>query len=182
MAFDLSNYEDVDTRIHRFWDEHPNGRISTDIVYQGHNSEGQLKQVIIRARVWKDKNSGKPDAVDFAEELFGSSPVNRSSFIENCSTSAIGRALATLGMSKKGSRPSATEMTKAERVTPAAAPTDDPWATEQNWTAAEAAESNAPMCNHGIMNRKTGFKKNGDPYAGWTCATGNRECPAIWDK
>ena len=112
MAFDLSNYEDVDTRIHRFWESHPNGRISTDIVYQGHNSEGQLKQVIIRARVWKDKTSGKPDAVDFAEELFGSSPVNRSSFIENCSTSAIGRALATLGMSKKGPRPRPTEKNK----------------------------------------------------------------------
>lgn len=179
MAFDLSNYEDVDTRIHRFWDEHPNGRISTDIVYQGHNSEGQLKQVIIRARVWKDKNSGKPDAVDFAEELFGSSPVNRSSFVENCSTSAIGRALSTMGMSKKGSRPSVTEMTKAERVTPKEQPTDDPWAAEQNWTA-EEANSDQPRCPHGNMSRKTGFKKNGDPYAGWVCHAG--KCNAIWDR
>jgi len=178
MAFDLSNYEDVDTRIHRFWELHENGRISTDIVYQGHNSEGQLKQVIIRARVWKDKTSGKPDAVDFAEELYGSSPVNRSSFIENCSTSAIGRALATLGMSKKGSRPSTSEMTKADRVIPKEV---DPWALADE--PAELRES-VPVCAHGHMERKTGFKKNGDPYAGWICAdkgSGNR-CEAIWDR
>jgi hypothetical protein len=175
MAFDLSNYEDVDTRIHRFWEMHENGRISTDIVYQGHNSEGQLKQVIIRARVWKDKNSGKPDAVDFAEELFGSTPVNRSSFIENCSTSAIGRALATLGMSKKGARPSTSEMTKADRVIPKEV---DPWAL------ADEPKFDAPACAHGKMQRKTGLKKNGDPYSGWTCAevTGAARCEAIWDK
>jgi hypothetical protein len=174
MAFDLSNYEDVDTRIHRFWEAHENGRISTDIVYQGHSPEGQLKQVIIRARVWKDKTSGKPDAVDFAEELFGSTPVNRSSFIENCSTSAIGRALATLGMSKKGSRPSTSEMTKADRVVPKEV---DPWAL------ADEPKFDAPACAHGKMRRKTGFKKNGDPYAGWICCetVGAVRCDAIWD-
>jgi hypothetical protein len=175
MAFDLSNYEDVDTRIHRFWESHPNGRISTDIVYQGHNSEGQLKQVIIRARVWKDKTSGKPDAVDFAEELFGSSPVNRSSFIENCSTSAIGRALATLGMSKKGSRPSTSEMTKADRVAPKEV---DPWAL------ADEPDLSVPTCRHGAMRRKTGLKKDGTPYGGYVCTVGGEgdRCDAIWDR
>lgn len=175
MAFDLSNYEDVDTRIHRFWELHQNGRISTDIVYQGHNSEGQLKQVIIRARVWKDKTSGKPDAVDFAEEILGSTPVNRASFIENCSTSAIGRALATLGMSKKGSRPSTSEMTKADRVIPKEV---DPWAL------ADEPDLNRPVCAHGPMDRKTGLKKDGTPYAGWTCCDkgASVRCEAIWDR
>jgi hypothetical protein len=175
MAFDLSNYEDVDTRIHRFWELHQNGRISTDIVYQGHNSEGQLKQVIIRARVWKDKTSGKPDAVDFAEEILGSTPVNRASFIENCSTSAIGRALATLGMSKKGSRPSTSEMTKADRVIPKEV---DPWAL------ADEPDLSVPTCRHGAMRRKTGLKKDGTPYAGYVCTVGGEgeRCAAIWDR
>lgn len=180
MAFDLSNYEDVDTRIHRFWETHSNGRISTDIVYQGYSPEGQLKQVIIRARVWKDKTSGKPDAVDFAEELLGSTPVNRASFVENCSTSAIGRALATLGMSKKGSRPSTAEMTKADRVIPKEV---DPWAiADAPDFVKETFES--PVCAHGHMERKTGFKKNGDPYAGWICADkgASVRCEAIWDR
>jgi hypothetical protein len=175
MAFDLSNYEDVDTRIHRFWEAHPNGRISTDIVYQGHTPEGQLKQVIIRARVWKDKTSGKPDAVDFAEEILGSTPVNRASFIENCSTSAIGRALATLGMSKKGSRPSTSEMTKADRVMPKEI---------HPLVMADEPNFDAPACAHGTMRRKTGFKKNGDPYAGWICCetVGAVRCNAVWDQ
>jgi hypothetical protein len=178
MAFDLSNYEDVDTRIHRFWEANSNGRISTDIVYQGYSQEGQLKQVIVRARVWKDKTSGKPDAVDFAEELLGSSPVNRSSFIENAVTSAIGRALATLGMSKKGSRPSKTEMTKAARVEPKEV---DPWALADE--PKELRES-VPVCAHGHMERKTGLKKDGTPYAGWICCDkgASNRCEAIWDR
>jgi hypothetical protein len=174
-GFDLSNYEDVDTRIHRFWEMNSGGRISTDIVYQGYSQEGQLKQVIVRARVWKDKTSGKPDAVDFAEELLGSSPVNRASFIENAVTSAIGRALATLGMSKKGSRPSTTEMTKAARVVPKEV---DPWAL------ADEPDLNRPVCAHGQMERKTGLKKDGTPYAGWICGDkgASVRCEAIWDR
>lgn len=180
MAFDLSNYEDVDTRIHRFWETNSNGRIATDIVYQGYSQEGQLKQVIVRARVWKDKTSGKPDAVDFAEELLGSTPVNRASFVENAVTSAIGRALATLGMSKKGSRPSTAEMTKAARVL---AKEVDPWALADEPAEIKEA-SNVPVCNHGFMQRKTGFKKNGDPYAGWICTDKEAgvRCEAIWDR
>jgi len=174
-GFDLSNYEDVDTRIHRFWEMNSGGRISTDIVYQGYSQEGQLKQVIVRARVWKDKTSGKPDAVDFAEELLGSSPVNRASFIENAVTSAIGRALATLGMSKKGSRPSTTEMTKAARVVPKEV---DPWAL------ADEPDLSVPTCRHGAMRRKTGLKKDGSPYAGYVCTVGGEgdRCAAIWDR
>jgi hypothetical protein len=174
-GFDLSNYEDVDTRIHRFWEMNSGGRISTDIVYQGYSQEGQLKQVIVRARVWKDKTSGKPDAVDFAEELLGSSPVNRASFIENAVTSAIGRALATLGMSKKGSRPSTTEMTKAARVVSKEV---DPWAL------ADEPDLNRPVCAHGPMDRKTGLKKDGTPYAGWICCDkgASNRCEAIWDR
>jgi hypothetical protein len=174
-GFDLSNYEDVDTRIHRFWEMNSGGRISTDIVYQGYSQEGQLKQVIVRARVWKDKTSGKPDAVDFAEELLGSSPVNRASFIENAVTSAIGRALATLGMSKKGSRPSTTEMTKAARVVPKEV---DPWAL------VDEPNLSVPECKHGPMRRKTGLKKDGTPYAGYVCPVGGEgeRCEAKWDR
>lgn len=116
--FNLDNYETVDTRLHKFWEAHPAGRILTEIEHLGINDSGQLVQVIIKASVWRDANDPNPAAVDFAEETLGSNPVNRTSFIENCSTSAIGRCLSTLGMSKLGSRPSREEMTKAERVAP----------------------------------------------------------------
>jgi hypothetical protein len=182
MAFDLSNYEDVDTRIHKFWDAHPNGRISTEIVYQRNDEQGAVKQVIIRAKVWKDKNSGKPDATDYAEEIQGATPVNRASFIENCSTSAIGRALATLGFAKKGARPSTVEMTKAERIE--AAPQVDPWAAEVASPLEVALTSMGaiPFCECGLdMVRKEGTNSSGVPYSGWVCQNHKKE-HNLWDK
>jgi hypothetical protein len=41
--------------------------------------------------------------------------VNKLSFVENCATSAIGRALATYAYSPKGKRPSKEEMEKVQR-------------------------------------------------------------------
>jgi hypothetical protein len=61
----------------------------------------------------------------FAEEVVGGSPVNKTSALENCETSAIGRALANAGYSKEKFRASMTEMTKAERLT--GTPEDDPF-------------------------------------------------------
>lgn len=116
--FDLSQYQTVDDRLHLFWSQYPNGRIATELVHLQKNELGQLVQVIVKASVWRDINDEFPASVDFAEETLGSNPVNRTSFIENCSTSAIGRSLSTLGLSPKGSRPSQTEMLKAERVAP----------------------------------------------------------------
>jgi hypothetical protein len=57
-----------------------------------------------------------PTTTDYAEERPDTSPVNRVSFVENCSTSAIGRALADLGGEFTGAkRPSREEMSKVQR-------------------------------------------------------------------
>lgn len=180
MAFDLSNYEDVDTRIHKFWAAHENGRINTEIVYTGTGENGQLKQVIVKAEVWKNKNDQFPDATDYAEEIQGATPVNRTSFIENCSTSAIGRALATMGYAKKGARPSTAEMKKAERVIE-----QDPWAEEtaSPIEAALTAMGAQPYCEcNQQMQRKEGNRKSdGKPYSGWVCRNGIKE-HALWDR
>lgn len=115
MAFNLENYEDVDTRIHKFWDAHPDGRIVTDITHLGTSTEGRVVQVIITAQIFGHLDELVPTATGIAEETLGSSPVNKTSFIENCETSAIGRALANAGFSTKGSRPSQQEMSKVTR-------------------------------------------------------------------
>lgn len=181
MAFDLSNYEDVDTRIHKFWEANKNGRINTEIVYTGTGENGQLKQVIIKAEVWKDKNDQFPDATDFAEEIQGATPVNRTSFIENCSTSAIGRALATMGYAKKGARPSTAEMTKSERVED-----KDPWALDVQAGQVEAALTAmgaTPYCACGMeMIRKDGTNPaTGKSFAGWVCRQ-HIKGHNLWDK
>jgi hypothetical protein len=112
MGFDLSNYETVDSRIHKFWEMYINGRLETELIAYSD------KQYIVKASVWKDMNDPHPSAVDYAEETIGTSMVNRTSALENCATSAIGRVLSDIGLSKIGNRASLTEMTKSERVEP----------------------------------------------------------------
>jgi len=122
--FNLDQYQTVDERITLFWSKYPSGRLSVEIVELTRNDMGQAVQVVMKASAWRDINDEHPAAVDFAEETLGSNPVNRTSFIENCSTSVLGRVLATLNFSPKkengqaaNMRPSQTEMAKQERLT-----------------------------------------------------------------
>lgn len=114
--FNLADYETVDTRIHRFYETHKYGRIITELIEARTNDVGQIVQYICKAEIWRDLTDAVPSATGYAEEVMGSSPVNRTSALENCETSAIGRALANLGFSTKGQRPSQEEMGKASRA------------------------------------------------------------------
>lgn len=107
MAFDLSSYEPVADRITKFWAKYPEGRLHTEIMLINET------EVIIKASAYTNREDGKPAAVDYAQETRNSSHINRNNFVENCSTSAIGRVLNTLGISSKGGkRPSREEMLK----------------------------------------------------------------------
>jgi hypothetical protein len=111
--FDLNDYVTVDERIDRFWSEHPEGRILTDVAWVAADGSS----VAVLASVYADRADDKPAATGLAQEERGGGrgPVNSSSWWENCETSAIGRALANLGMSLAKHRPSREEMQKAER-------------------------------------------------------------------
>lgn len=116
MPFDLSQYEPVEERLARFWADHPKGRIHTELVLDAPS----IKSVVMLASVWKNKTDPDPDATGYAQETQGEGMVNKTSWIENCETSAIGRALANMGYAPKGARPSREEMSKsaASRPTP----------------------------------------------------------------
>lgn len=111
MAFLPADYEPVDSRIHKFWTDYPQGRIHTEIVLINET------EIVIKASIFADRDDPRPVSIDFAQETRNSSPVNKLSFVENCATSAIGRALATFAYSPKGKRPSKEEMEKVQRGT-----------------------------------------------------------------
>lgn len=108
MGF-LDNYEPVADRIQKFWKTYPNGRILTEIKLINET------EVVVQASIFTDREDVRPASVDWAHETRGSSNINRASFLENCSTSAIGRGLATLGLSASKNRASREEMVKATR-------------------------------------------------------------------
>jgi hypothetical protein len=113
MGFDLSLYETVAQRLVRWWETFPNGRIITSI----HHYDGST--IIMRAECYN--NDDKLISTGYAEEQFGSSPVNKTSMIENCETSSIGRAISNscighLGGNDSGQRASMEEMAKVNRV------------------------------------------------------------------
>ena len=109
MAFDLSNYETVESRLARFWEQFPDGRIDTALM----NYDGE--SCIVRTTIWKHRDDINPTATGYAHEIHTDRGVNMTSFIENCESSSIGRCLANMNFSKQGARPSREEMQKVER-------------------------------------------------------------------
>ena len=105
--FNLEDYEPVEDRLARFHDDHKAGRVLTELVHHG---DGQW---IVKASVYRDETDDRPAASGYAHEVTGEGMVNKTSALENCETSAIGRALANLGYAPKGKRPSREEMVKA---------------------------------------------------------------------
>jgi hypothetical protein len=112
--FDLSLYETVAQRLERWWKEFEDGRIITTI----HHYDGST--VIFRAEGYN--NEDRLIATGYAEEVFGNSPVNKTSFLENCETSAIGRMISNSKIGHTGERASSTEMEKVNRVNSTPAP------------------------------------------------------------
>jgi len=108
--FNLNEYQTVQERVEIFRELHPTGRIVNEIVLINE------KEVVIKSSVYLDLADPHPVAVDFAQENVAAKGVNSTSWVENCATSAAGRALALLGggMSPKGKKPSREEMTKVQ--------------------------------------------------------------------
>lgn len=99
------NYVMVNDRIKRFRDICPNGGIATEIV----NLENGI--CTIKAVVTDD--DGKVLATGLAQEKENSGFINKTSYIENCETSAIGRALGFCGIGVDDSIGSAQEVANA---------------------------------------------------------------------
>ena len=124
LPFDSGAYAPVADRIALFYERHPSGRIVTDLIERA-------EVVVFKARVYRDQGDRMPAATGWASERVGDGEINAVACVENTETSAIGRALANLGITAGRQRPSREEMEKAARARRqlrpvAASPAPDP--------------------------------------------------------
>jgi hypothetical protein len=111
FMFNLQDYETVEERLVKFWKDHPDGRIDTKLV------EASASRFIVQAYIYRTEADQHPWSSGLAEETIQGRGVNATSALENCETSAIGRALASAGYATKGKRPSREEMQKVAKLT-----------------------------------------------------------------
>ena len=211
--FNLADYEPVEVRLEKFIKDYPDFRISTELEVV------EASRYIVKAYLFKTGQDSIAWATGYAEETVSTRGVNQTSALENCETSAIGRALANAGYAPKGKRPSREEMSKVAPNHPALkvvkqeiqpAPQDikegdtDYWTTPIGSTVkttnapvtletamatvteilGTAEAMDAPSCNHGHMEWRTGNSKGRD-WAGYFCTTkgqsgGMDKCPTHW--
>lgn len=104
--FNLDDYETVEERLVKFWKDHPDGQIHTKLL------ENTASRFIVEASIFRTEADPRPWTMGLAEETVQGRGVNATSALENCETSAIGRALANAGYATKGKRASREEMVK----------------------------------------------------------------------
>jgi len=183
MAFNLADYETVESRLEKWWKDYPDGRVATKI------EQASDTRYIVSAELYKTEADAKPCATGLASESISDRGVNSTSALENCETSAIGRALANAGYAAKGKRASREEMTKVvqlqavpqtfsvDRTDPLPISNDD-WVRAASVTPPKAP----PACCAKGNNLVTGVSKtNGKPYYGYLCLDRIKE-HAIWAK
>lgn len=106
--FNLEDYETVEERLVKFWKDHPDGQIHTKVL------EHTASRFIVEASIYRTEADARPWTTGLAEETIQGRGVNATSALENCETSAIGRALANAGYATKGKRASREEMSKVK--------------------------------------------------------------------
>jgi hypothetical protein len=208
--FNLNNYEDVDTRIHKFYETFEDGAILTELI----TNDEEKGIVIFKAVAYRTHVDTAPSAIGYARGARKDRGVDRDFWFENCETSAIGRCLANLGLSAKGKRASSIEMAKVNEAatnapirvrtkehkefldannketeiiwdTTIEPPADFEPAFENavNLVTEKLSAHPVPMCKHGARVLREGTGKNG-AYRGWGCLLPMRQkaeqCKAIW--
>ena len=202
--FNLADYETVEVRLEKFIKDYPDSRIATELEVCDRD------RYIVKAYLYKAATDTVAWTTGYAEEKVTDRGVNSTSALENCETSAIGRALANAGYAAKGKRPSREEMSKVvatKVVKPAVqdlVPEQDYWTTPVNQYmkvvdapvtlekaldlvqdiigTGEAQET--PQCKHGHMKWRQG-ETRGRAWGGYQCTHinnqgGEPKCDAIW--
>lgn len=106
MSIKGKEYAEVNQRVLAFWELFPEGRIRTEVL------EDTGTRCTVVASVFRSPEEEWPAATGTAyEERKGS--INSTSYLENCETSAVGRALGMLGIGATEALASAEEVAGA---------------------------------------------------------------------
>ena len=97
----------VKDRVAHFNKNYPNGSIRTELIEM-------TDRFIIKTTVVPDMENAGRYFTGHAEEVIGSSQINKTSALENAETSSIGRALASMGIGIDDSFASANEVENAQ--------------------------------------------------------------------
>lgn len=108
-------YAEVNQRILAFWALFPEGRIECEIL----SDTGT--RIDMQARTYRTEDAARPATVAHAFEVKGGA-INSTSYVENCETSAVGRALGLLGIGANTAVASAEEVLNAIAQQEAAQP------------------------------------------------------------
>jgi len=206
MAFNLADYETVESRLEKWWKDYPDGRVATKI------EQASDTRYIVSAELFRTEADAKAYATGLASESVSDRGVNSTSALENCETSAIGRALANAGYAAKGKRASREEMSKVneKQFTPkygspgskSAAmeyalhivdtqlkyssnePVPVAWSIGDSVSKIGEVPAVGFICRHGDMVKKEGIAKSTNrPFAGYVCsAPKGDQCDAKWAK
>ena len=109
MSFNPAEYATVAERLVEFWKDCTRGRIMTFMEVD----DGT--RVLMRGELYADIGDPVPTTTGWAEEVRGSSMVNKTSAVENCETSLCGRLLANYMYQGSKNRASLEEMVKVYR-------------------------------------------------------------------
>ena len=183
MAFNLADYETVESRLEKWWKDYPDGRLATKI------EQASDTRYIVSAELYRTEADAKAYATGLASESVSDRGVNSTSALENCETSAIGRALANAGYAAKGKRASREEMSKVVQLqavsqTFSVDRTEPLPLSNEDWVkaATKTAPKAPPQCCAKGHNLVTGISKtNGKAYYGYLCLDRIKE-HAQWAK
>jgi hypothetical protein len=166
MGFNLDDYEPVAARHARWLADHPNGRTITHMI-----SAPGADICVIRAELWLEDIC---IATGYAEEVRGSGNVNRTSHVENCETSAVGRALANAGYagSDVNKRPSREEMSKVQRMSQG---------TDARMPSVQVTQPAGTASDKQVGFAKSLLKKAGHPYPQGLESMDKRDMTALID-
>jgi hypothetical protein len=188
MAFDLSNYEDVNSRVARFQKKFITGRIVSDVI----QFDAVKGHVLVATSIYREYEDTLPSAVDYAFGDAATYPANmRRYFVEDTITSSVGRSLSLiLETTHKATKQDMAKVARvendrrSEQIANAPLAINNTWEefvgkepTEEPLSLSQAADivqqsigsaEPIPTCRHGKREIKTGVT-NGKSWQGAYC-------------